>query len=243
MTNPRRSAIIQPMWGIGLALGMVALAGCGGGGGGIMVPRPVALAPETVANAALWAGSTMPADSREIRFRWQFRDDQGAAGGRGRVRYARPDSARLDVAGPLGSGRAAAFVSGDTALWAEPEGDVKRLVPNYPLFWALLGVVRAPAPETLVRRYADSLIHAWQYQRGPDTVDYVRVAGPPAKLIAEVRQAGKRIGTVQTVYGPDGLPISARLIVPTGPARLDITFSSNLKAKPFAPDTWLPPQP
>jgi hypothetical protein len=156
---------------------------------------------------------------------------------------ALPDSARLDVAGPLGSGRAAAFVSGDTALWAEPEGDIKRLVPNYPLFWALLGIARAPAPEASVRRYADSALHVWQYQNGADTVDYVRVTGPPAKLIAEVRQGGKRIGTVQTVYGSDGLPISARLIVPSVPARLDITFSSNLKAKPFALDTWLPPQP
>ncbi len=243
MTNPRRSAIIHPMWGTGVALGVVVLAGCGGGGGGITVPRPIGLAPETVANATLWAGSTAPTENREVRFRWQFRDDQGAAGGRGRVRLAHPDSARLDVAGPLGSGRAAAFVNGDTALWAEPEGDVKRLVPNYPLFWALLGVVRAPSPGAAVRRYDDPAINAWQYQNGADTVDYVRVVGPPVKLIAEVRQAGKRIGTVQTVYGEDGLPQSARLIVPGVPARLDITFSSNLKAMPFAPDTWVPPQP
>ncbi|MFN0177212.1 MAG: hypothetical protein ACKVZ0_00315 [Gemmatimonadales bacterium] len=226
-------------WGV---LGLLLVAGCGGGGGMIAVPRPVALAVASADSAAAWAAETTPIENREIRFRWQFRDDQGAAGGRGRVRLADPDSARLDVAGPLGSGRAAAFVSGDTALWAEPEGDVKRLVPNYPLFWALLGVVRGPAAGSIVRRYADPALTAWQFHHGADTVDYVRRAGPPNQLFAEVRQGGKTLGTVMTTFGPDGLPLSARLIVPSVPARLDITFTANQLAKPFATDTWTPPQ-
>lgn len=217
--------------------------GCGGGGGAIAVPRAVGLAPIHADSAVAFARGTVPTENREIRFKWQVRDDQGAAGGQGRVRLALPDSARLDVRGPLGSGRAAAFVSGDTALWAEPEGDVKRLVPNYPLFWALLGVMRAPLAGTTIRRHRDPAITAWQYQRGADTVDYVRIEGPPVRLFAEVREAGKHIGTVQTTFGPDGLPASARLIVPSGPARVDITFSSNIKAKPFAPDTWTPVKP
>jgi hypothetical protein len=221
---------------------VLALAGCGGGGA-ITVPKPVGLVSASRDSAEAWSKATTPADTREIRFRWQFRDDQGAAGGRGRIRFAPPDSARLDVQGPLGSGRAAAFVSGDTALWADPENDVKRLVPNYPLFWALLGVVRAPAADAAVRRYADPALTAWQYHAGADTVDYVRLGGPAPRLIAEVRQGGKKIGTVETIFGADGRPATARLIVPSVPARLDITFSSNLKAQTFAPDTWTPPQP
>ena len=224
------------VWGLGL------LVGCGGGGV-IAVPRPAGLAAASVDSAAAWAGATTYLDNREIRFRWQFRDDQGAAGGRGRVRIAEPDSARLDVTGPLGSGRAAAFVSGDSALWAEPEADVKRLVPNYPLFWALLGVVRGPAPGAAARSYRDPRLTAWQFYNGPDTVDYVRQGGPQGSLIAEVRQAGKKIGTVLTTFGVDGLPATARLVIPSVPARLDITFSSNQLAKTFAADTWTPPQP
>ena len=216
--------------------------GCGGAGV-IAVPRPAGLVPVSRDSAVAWARATIPAESREIRFRWQFWDDQGAAGGRGRVRFALPDSARLDVQGPLGSGRAAAFVSGDTALWAEPESDVKRLIPNYPLFWALLGVARGPVSDATVRRYADPGLTAWQYRTGADTVDYVRTDGAAPRLIAEVRQGGKTIGTVETVFGPDGRPQTARLIVPSGPARLDITFSSNLKVPNFAPDTWTPPKP
>ncbi len=220
----------------------LGLAGCGGGGA-ITVPRPVGLVAGSRDSALAWSLGTVPTEGREIRFRWQFRDDQGAAGGRGRVRFAYPDSARLDVQGPLGSGRAAAFVSGDTALWAEPENDVKRLVPNYPLFWALLGVARGPAGNALVRHAVGPNLTAWQYHAGPDTVDYVQTSGPSARLIAEVRQGGTKIGTVETVFGPDGRPQTARLIVPGAPARLDITFSSNQKALNFAPDTWTPPQP
>jgi len=242
MTNPVRPAIIHAMRRLLVVISIVGVAACGGGGA-ITVPRPAALTPVATDSAVAWALATRPTENREIRFRWQFRDDQGAAGGRGRIRLATPDSARLDVQGPLGSGRAAAFVSGDTALWADPENDVKRLVPNYPLFWALLGIVRSPASAAVARRYTDPALTAWQFQTGADTVDYVRTAGSPARLIAEVRQAGKKIGTVETVFGPDGLPATARLIVPSVPARLDITFVSNQKAKAFASDTWTPPQP
>lgn len=232
---------MQPMRS---TIGLIALglAGCGAGGS-ISMPVPQDFGPATLAEARTWAEGTLPAESREIRFRWQFRDDQGAAGGRGRVRLALPDSARLDIQGPLGTGRAAAFVSGDTALWAEPEKDVKKLVPNYPLFWALLGIVRQPAAGADVRHFTDSTTVGWRYVHGPDTVDYVRVTGTPVRLYAEVRESGKTVGTVETRFAPGGEPASARLVVPSAPARLDITFYSNVKAKPFAPDTWTPPEP
>ena len=241
MTKLGGMGIMEDMRIIG-ALALLT-GGCSPGAGGINLPAPTGMVPVPAESASAWAGMTVPATNREIRFKWQVRDDQGAAGGQGRVRWALPDSARLDVRGPLGSGRAAAFVRGDTALWAEPESDVKRLVPNYPLFWALLGVVRAPEVGSVTRRYQDASLTVWQYQNGADTVDYVRMVGPPVRLMAEVRQGGKKIGTVQTVFGADGLPASARLIVPAGPTRVDVTFSSNQKAFTFAPDTWTPVKP
>jgi hypothetical protein len=222
---------------------VLLLAACGGGAGGITLPRPIGFAPASATEAAAWARGTRPTDAREIRFRWQFRDDRGAAGGRGRVRWAAPDSARLDVVGPLGSGRAAAFVSGDTALWAEPEEDIKRLVPKYPLFWGLLGVARGPDAGTQVLKSAGPDLVAWQYVAGADTTDYVKLGGTTPWLIVDVREGGKKVGTVETRFGTDGRPATARLIVPSVPARLDITFSSNAKATSFAPDTWVRPEP
>jgi hypothetical protein len=234
---------MHPMQRGALAAVSTLLLGACGGAGGILVPRPVGFVPGTVGEARSWADSTVPTESREIRFRWQFRDDQGAAGGRGRVRWALRDSARLDVTGPLGAGRAAVFVSGDTAVWAQPENDIKRLVPSYPLFWGLLGVVRPPARASDVRKSVTPALTAWQYVAGADTVDYVRLPGPEPRLIIEVRDGAKTVGTVETKFGADGLPASARLIVPGVPARLDVTFSSNKKATAFEPDTWVRPEP
>jgi len=221
---------------------LLLLAGCVGGGLAPL-PMPVGLAPATPAEAAAWARSTLPAENREIRFRFQFLDEQGSAKGRGRIRLALPDSVRFDVVGPFGAGRAAAFVTGDTALWAEPQDDVRKLVPNYPLFWAMLGIARAPEPGATVRKSADGTITAWQFVAEGDTLEYVREAGVANRLIAEVRQAGRRLGRVETKFGPDGLPLSSRLVVQKPAAKLDLTFYQNEKARPFAPDTWTRPAP
>ncbi|MEO8449754.1 MAG: hypothetical protein ABI647_08200 [Gemmatimonadota bacterium] len=226
-----------------MGLPTLALLVSGCGGSAVTVPRPTVYAPATEEEATAAAERTTPTESRELRFRWQFRDDRGAAGGRGRIRLAVLDSVRLDVTGPLGSGHAAAFVLGDTAIWAQPEEDVKKLVPNYSLFWAMLGIARRPPAGTTIRKFGNETVSAWQYHHGADTLDYVTVAGSPKRFYAEVRQGGKTTGTVETQIGADGRPISARLIVPSVPARLDITFYSNVKAKPFAADTWTPPEP
>jgi hypothetical protein len=117
-------------------------------------------------------------------------------------------------------------------------------VPNYPIFWALMGVARGPGAGSTVRKsVAGENVTAWRYIRGSDTTDYVMVPGPPRRLLLEAREGGTTVGTVETRFGPDGRPATAKLIVPGVPARLDLTFYSNEKAQPFAPDTWTPPQP
>lgn len=224
-----------------LPLAATLLAACGGSLAPL--PIPAGLAPATLEEATAWAEATRPGDNREIRLRFSFQDEQGSAAGRGRARLALPDSIRFDVVGPLGSGRAAAFVIGDTAIWADPEEDVRKLVPNYPLFWAMLGIARAPSAGSTVRKVADGIITAWQFVSGGDTLEYVREAGAAGRLIAEVRQNGRRIGRVETKFGPDGLPSSSRLVVTQRPAKLDLTFLQNQKAAAFAPDTWARPDP
>lgn len=214
-----------------------------GGGGLAPLPMPVGLRPAPPDSARAWTANTRPGENREIRFRFQFQDEQGSAGGRGRARLALPDSLRFDIVGPLGSGRAAAFVAGDTAIWADPEDEVQKLVPNYPLFWAMLGIARDPAPGASVRTFADGTITAWQFVAAGDTVEYIRERGASERLIAEVRQGSRRLGRVETKFGPDGLPATSRLVVPSRPARLSLTFYQNEKARPFASDTWSRPAP
>ncbi|MGH7753993.1 MAG: hypothetical protein ACREN5_14385, partial [Gemmatimonadales bacterium] len=204
---------------------------------------PAGAVPSTLAAATAWVDSTGTREPVIHRFRWQFRDAIGSAGGPGSARITVGDSLRFDVAGPLGAGRGAAFVIGDTARWAQPEEEVRKLVPNYPLLWAMLGIVRLPATVEEVRRFADGRVTAWQFVSGLDTTEYAWIRDPEPRLIADVRHAGGRIGRVETRFDAEGRLRTSRLDVPSGPARLDIRYVSTERTDGFPPDTWTPPAP
>jgi hypothetical protein len=217
-----------------LAYLALALAGCRSAPGALV---PVAAAPVSRAQVAQWVGVTVPPQHRLHRFKWLFQDERSSAGGRGSARIAPPDSMRFDVAGPFGSGAASAAVVGDEPLWAEPPDAVKKLVPNYPLMWAMFGVARLPEPGDSLRGLAEDGTIAWQYANATDTVSYVRTAGRPGRLVAEVRQAGKVVGRAETTLDSAGAPLTARLVVPSVPAKLNLTFLSTARAD-FAPEIW-----
>jgi hypothetical protein len=142
------------------------------------------------------------------------------------------------VAGPFGSGAASAVVVGQRAVWTEPPDAIAKLVPNYPLMWAMFGVATLPAEGVAVRGLTQDSVTIWQYAGVTDTVEYSRTTGNPVRFLAEVRQAGELIGRAETTLEPDGDPIRARLTVPNPPARLDLTFLSTTRSS-FAPDIWL----
>src|SRR5688500_18604452 len=204
-------------------LAILALA-CGPRAPGALVPA--AAAPVDRAQVEAWAAGSGAEGHRLFRFRWQLQDERGAAGGRGTARLAAPDSVRLDVAGPLGAGRGSAVVVGDTALWTDPDDVIERLVPSYPLMWAMFGLVRPPPEGAALRGLRDSSVTIWESAAGADTVAYVRQRSP-ARLLAEVRIAGKVVGRVETELAADGRPVTSRLTVPSVPARLDLTFTSS----------------
>ncbi len=188
---------------------------------------------------AEWVAITVPTGSRLHRFKWLFVDHLASAGGQGSARVAPPDSFRFDVAGPFGSGAASAVVVGQRALWTEPPDAIAKLVPNYPLMWALFGVARLPAEGVAIRGLSQDSVTSWQYAGLTDTIQYARTAGNPVRFLAEVRHAGELIGRAETTLQPDGAPIKARLTVPSAPAKLDLTFLSTSRDT-FAPDIWLP---
>jgi hypothetical protein len=217
----------------------LAVAACRGTPGPLL---PVAAQPVSGDQVASWVAATLPSDHRLHRFKWLFRDERSSAGGRGSTRIAPPDTLRFDVAGPFGSGAASAVVLGDRPLWIEPPDAIRKLVPNYPLLWAMFGIARMPENGAALRGLADEHVTAWQYAGPTDTIDYVRSTGNPARLVAEVRRAGEVVGRAETTLGADGVPVSARLTVPSVPARLDLTFLSTARAD-FAPDIWTPRKP
>ena len=203
---------------------------------------PLDMAPVTRDQVAQWVAATTPEGHRTVRFNWRWQDERGAAGGKGSARVAGPDSVRLDMSGPFGAGRSAGVVVGDSALWTDPPDAIERIVPSYPLMWALFGVARMPADAAVLRGRADSTATSWQAVTGTDTVVYVRTRTEP-RLMTEVRQAGKVLGRVETTFGPDGRPATSRLTVPSVPARLDITFTSSASTAAFPSDLWMSGRP
>jgi hypothetical protein len=146
---------------------------------------------------------------------------------------------RFDVAGPFGSGAASAVVIGDHALWTDPADAIARLVPNYPLMWAMLGIARLPPDGVVLRGLVDGATTAWEYAGQTETVAYARRTGNAGSFMAEVRRGGKLLGRAETTVAADGRPLKARLTVPDPPTRLDLTFLSTARDS-FAPDIWLP---
>ena len=215
-------------------LGLVGAA-CRSAPGSVL---PVGASPIERDRVVQWVALTTPAQSQLHRFKWLFVDERGSAGGRGSARVAPPDSLRFDVAGPFGSGAASAVVIGNRPAWTEPADVIARLVPNYPLMWAMFGMAMLPADGVVMRGFNQDSIIAWEYAGAGDTIQYARTAGDPVRFSAEVRHAGELIGRAETTLKPDGSLIKARLTVPSVPAKLDLTFLSTTRAT-FAPDIWL----
>jgi hypothetical protein len=220
--------------GVRVAYLALALAGCRSAPGSVV---PAGAAPVSREQVGQWVAATVPREHRLHRFKGLFQDERSSAGGRGSARVAPPDSLRFDVAGPFGSGAAAAAVIGDQPLWAEPPDAVKKLVPNYPLMWAMFGIAREPAEGEQLRGVSQDGVTAWQYADATDTLSYVRTTGTRGKLITEVRHGSEMVGRAETTLDSAGTPLTARLVVPSVPAKLNLTFLSTTRTA-FAPEIW-----
>lgn len=201
---------------------------------------PVDMAPVTPAQVAGWVAATQPHDPLAIQYGAIFTSQQyDAAKGSGTISIVPTDSLRFDFRGPLGSARSAAVVVGDSALWAEPKEDVEKMIPNYPLLWAMVGVARPPQAGEGLRGIQRGELTAWQYTIGSDTVTYVRTA---TEFRAEVTIAGKRVGQVVTRFADGQLLKNSRLDVASPQARLEVTFRKVSHVNGFPRTIWDAPQ-
>jgi len=103
--------------------------------------------------------------------------------------------------------------------------------------WAMFGIARLPGEGEALRGVSEGEVTAWQYADASDTLSYARTGGKQVKLVTEMRHAGKIVGRAETTLDSTGAPLSARLLVPSVPAKLDLTFLSTSRAD-FAPEIW-----
>jgi hypothetical protein len=61
-------------------------------------------------------------------------------------------------------------------------------------------------------------------------------------MVTQVRRGGEIVGRAEATLDSTGAPLTARLTVPSVPARLDLTFLSTAQAT-FAPDIWVARKP
>ena len=216
------------------------VAGCSGS----RQPPPAAPLPAiSLAEARNWTAATEPSGHRVIRFRWLFNDGQASIGGQGSAHVAGPDSMRFDIAGPWGIGGAAAMVVGDRPHWVQPPEIIARLIPSYPLMWAMFGVMRPPPAGARTRGERQPGVTELEWSQGSDTLRYRLRQDDAAGLRAQWQRAGVTMGVVETRLDARGAPVSARLTVPSVPARLDITIAVDSTAGPFPASVWIPPAP
>jgi hypothetical protein len=217
-------------------------AACASAGVGKVPPSvvPVDLPAMDATRVQSLVQSTAPSESQRLRLKFKFRDKKGQVGGNGGVSIAAPDSLRVDMRGPLGLGKGAAMVVGDSAVWVSGAEVIERIVPDYRLFWGMLGVARQPPDTATLRGLVVADTSSWEYAAGVDTVEYVRRGGE--SLTTLVRRNGKVLGRAETRF-TNGAPTSSQLLVPGAPARLDITFTEVTRPATLKPDIWDRPAP
>ena len=118
---------MQGKWG-GIVVGAAAVFGCHAPGVDL-IPDPLPVVAS--GRAMTWAKATVPSDHLLYRFRWHLTREKGDAGGAGSIRFAPPDSIRIDMAGPFGTHRSAAVVVGDSTIWVQPSDALEGWLPAY----------------------------------------------------------------------------------------------------------------
>jgi hypothetical protein len=202
---------------------------------------PIAVPADTIAQWSRDGGPVAAGGRRRtaIRFHWKYRDNDRAGGGRGTARLAVPDSLRLDWAASLGLAAGAAVVIGDSLRWVDPkERFPASVTPAIQLMWTALGMVRPPRPGSELTGLRDSTHLMWRAAADSDTLEYRVTRGSTPMLEAEWRRGGSVMARSRTLLGASGMPASARIDVPKGHARFELTFVGVDSGAVFPATLW-----
>ncbi|MDH3495791.1 MAG: hypothetical protein OER21_03450 [Gemmatimonadota bacterium] len=199
---------------------------------------PVDLVPIPADSAAGWARAFRPAAPLQYELRWRFENRQGRSAGRATVRYAPPDTVRFDYRGPFGRSGSAVVVGGE-AVWAEPEGDFRSLIPVAPVFWAALGVTLPPPAEAMVYGRDGPRRRAWRYVDGNEAIDFIHLR-EQSRFLAELRRDDRIAGVADVeLAAASRAPVGAVMRFPADGSRLSFTVTSIDTVASHPPETWI----
>ena len=113
------------------------------------------------------------------------------------------------------------------------------LLPAAPLFWAALGILRPPPAEAALFGRAGVAQHVWRYAMARDTMDFVEAGPDAARLLMEVRRAGRIVASLQLTFQPGTRrPGETRVRFPQDGSALIFTVEGITHVAPFEPSTW-----
>ncbi len=224
-------------YGLAVLVG-IALVACAPG---LRSIAPTGLEPVGRDSVAAWLAPYRPAGPLRYDLKWRFINQKGSTAGRAAVRVAPPDTMRFDYRGPFGRS-GAAFLVGDSVLWAVPEDETRDLLPAAPLFWAALGMPQSPPPEAALFGRTQLDGHVWRYAAARDTMDFVEAGPGVARLLMEVRRGGRIVASLQLTFQPGTRePRETRVRFPQDGSALIFTVEGIQHVAPFEPSTWRHP--
>lgn len=98
----------------------------------------------------------LPPGYRRVVFGWEYQERIGGARGEGVARIAPPDSVRIDLFLANGSYGGFVILIADSIV-ALAQDEARRALPDEPMLWASLGVVRVTGSDTAVVVDGDTL--------------------------------------------------------------------------------------
>ena len=203
-----------------------------GGRNPATAPTPIdtTLVPAAISNTQL--------KSRlRVIFDWSLQDRDARFSGEGVTRLEPPYRARLDLFGPRGEGYlSAALVDFELRM---PPGASVELLPPPALFWAVLGVFRAPPNAELVSTRVDSTQTELRYRAGQETWSFALRDDRLQRVERQGPGQGRQTVEIQG-YDERGLP--KRVVYRDWPAfrELTLTLTQVYDVDSFPDDIWRP---
>jgi hypothetical protein len=129
---------------------------------------------------------------------------------------------------------------GDSVVWAEPEKDVRELIPLAPLFWAALGLPLAAPEDALLWGLDGDERRAWRAVVVPDTFDLVHVRRSPGRLLTQLRR-GFVAAATEVRFSAGTIPVQGDMRFPQEGAAFTFTVEAMDTTAAFDATTWRRP--